>query len=135
MASAITVRRSGRRFSRRAGGALRRAAAFSVARFKERQQSRGLLLGSCGAVGFGLVQRNVQLPGLEGVPNSLTYGAAGVAAGVLMRSDTLVKVATGPFFAGLHNISKAFPKAEKISGTVGGEFDREEIGAGDFEDV
>lgn len=137
MASAIQVRASRGRF-RRAGRSIRRVAAFSIARFKEKQQSKHLLLGGAGAVGFGLVQRNVELPGIKGVPNSLTYGAAGVAAGVLMRSDALVKVSTGPFFAGLHNIAKAFPKAETVSGEYDrteGEFDREEVGAGDFDDV
>jgi len=121
------------RIIRRVGRAARKGAGMTVARLKEKQQSRTLLIGGGTALAFGLIQRNVKLPGIKGLPNSLLYGASGVALGLLAKSDVIVKASTGPLFAGLHNIGKNFPDADTISGTVAGEF--EDVAAGDFDDL
>ncbi len=165
-AQAITVRSP----SQRAGAALRTAyqnvrarGAQSAAKLREKQNFKTIAYGGLGALGFGFLQQNIKLPGLDGVPNSLTYGAGTVAVGMLTKSQTIISVGTGPLFAGLHNLGlKGLRNAETLSGefsadrTEGeferteGEFDRigdggpnadavegeyEEVTAGDFADL
>lgn len=100
-----------------------------------------LALGGASAALFGLAQSKVNLPGITGVPDSLTYGAAGLAVALITGSDLLANVATGPFFAGLHNVA-----LHGIGSTqVGGEFDDvagdesagefDDVAAGDFDDI
>lgn len=143
MVQAPRARRSvGRRLARSARRAVRKGG-VSIARLKEKQTVRTLGLGGMAALGFGILQKNVKLPGLEGVPNSLTYGTVAVATGVIAKSDVILKLGTGPFFAGLHNIGlKGIGKAETLSGedddategeSAAGEF--EDVAAGEFDDV
>ena len=137
---ATPARRSsggGRRRSRRGGGT-------SPARARERQNTQTIALGGVAALVFGLVQRKVKLPGIPGVPNSLTYGAGTVATAVIAKSDKLLKIGTGPLFAGLHNIGLRGLGADSVAGefddVAAGEFDQagaeeEEVTAGEFDDL
>ena len=138
---AAPARRSsgGRRRRARSGGS-------SPARIRERQTTQSLAYGGITALLFGLMQRNVKLPGIKGVPNSLTYGTGAAAAAVLMKSDKLLKCASGPLFAGLHNIGLRGFDGDVVAGEDGdetagefdetaGEFDREEVTAGEFDDL
>jgi hypothetical protein len=92
---------------------------------------------------FGLIQRKVKLPGIPGVPNSLTYGAGAAAIAVVAKSDKLLKMATGPLFAGLHNIGQRGLGADNVAGEwdeSGGEFDetgsdQEDVTAGEFDNL
>lgn len=132
----VTAPRRAARAVRRGGRAIRRGAqraGQSIARLKEKEKVRTLGLGGLAAVGFGILQKNVKLPGLSGIPNSLTYGTVAVATGVLAKSDVILRLGTGPFFAGLHNIAiKDFGKADTVSGYIDS---GSEEAAGDFEDV
>jgi len=150
----IVVQAPRRGRARRAGRAIargaRRAAGGSLAALKEKQNVRQVALGGLGALAFGLLQRKVTLPGILGVPNSLTYGLGALGVGLLAKSDALVKVSTGPLFAGIHNIGLRGMGGEMVGGefeeyaageigagddsTVEGEFD-EEVTAGDFDDL
>jgi hypothetical protein len=109
-----------------------------------------MALGGISALVFGLIQRKVKLPGIPGVPNSLTYGAGTAAIAVVAKSDKLLKIATGPLFAGLHNIGLRGLGGDTVAGygdddqvagefdspdQTAGEFDREEVTAGEFDDL
>lgn len=134
-------RSSGKRRSNKRGGT-------SPAKQRDRQNTKTLTLGGVTALAFGLIQRNVKLPGIPGVPNSLTYGAGLAAVGIVAKSDPLLKMSCGPLFAGLHNIGLRGIGADNVAGeddeTAGlfdegdqtaGLFDQEEVTAGDFEDL
>lgn len=123
----IQRRRSGGRRSRKKGG-------VSPAAIKDRQQTRTLCLGGLSSVAFGLLQRNMNLPSLENVPDTLLYGAIGTLGGVLLKSPTLVQCASGPLFAGLHRIgARGFQPAPAGEEQLQGEFD--EVVSGDFDDL
>lgn len=104
-----------------------------------------MALGGISALVFGLIQRKVKLPGIPGVPNSLTYGAGGAAVAIVAKSDKLLKIATGPLFAGLHNIGLRGLGADNVAGEwddqTAGEWDntagseQEEVTAGEFDDL
>lgn len=106
-----------------------------------------MVLGGAAALGFGLIQRKVKLPGIPGVPNSLTYGAITAGIAVIAKSHKLLQIANGPLMAGIHNIGLRGLGADNVAGefdgdfTAGefdsteGEFDREEVSAGDFDDL
>lgn len=106
-----------------------------------------MALGGISALVFGLIQRKVKLPGIPGVPNSLTYGAGGAAVAIVAKSDKLLKIATGPLFAGLHNIGLRGLGADTVAGewddTTAGEWDgeqtagteQEDVTAGEFDDL
>lgn len=143
--SRVATRRSGgRRNARR-----RRNGGASPARVRERQNMGTMAYGGISALLFGLLQRNVKLPGIENVPNSLTYGLGGAVAGVVLKSDKLLKVATGPLFAGLHSIGlRGLSPKDSVAGewdgddTTAGEWDdttagteQEEVTAGEFDDL
>lgn len=95
--------------------------------------------GAVSALLFGFLQRKVQLPSIDGVPNSLTYGAGAAAAAVVLRSDKLLKASCGPLFAGLHNVG--LKGIGKDVDSVAGEWDetagdeQEEVTAGEFDDL
>lgn len=136
---------------RSSGGGRRRRArnGASPARARERQNTQTFALGGISALVFGLIQRKVKLPGIPGVPNSLTYGAGTAAVAVIAKSDKLLKLSAGPLFAGLHNIGLRGLGADTVAGewddttagefdndTTAGEFDaREEVTAGEFDDL
>ena len=106
---------------------------------KNRARTRFLALGGATAAAFGLLQSKVPLPSLPGLPDSLSYGAAGIAVGLLTGSDALLSCAAGPFFAGLHNVS-LHGVGQTWETHVGGEFpdvagEFDEIGADDFRDL
>lgn len=134
-------RSSGRRNIRRARGGA------SPARARERQNTQTMALGGISALVFGLIQRKVKLPGIPGVPNSLTYGAGGAAVAIVAKSDKLLKISTGPLFAGLHNIGLRGLGADNVAGEwddqTAGEWDgdttagteQEEVTAGEFDDL
>jgi hypothetical protein len=97
-----------------------------------------MALGGISALVFGLIQRKVKLPGIPGVPNSLTYGAGTAAIAVVAKSDKLLKIATGPLFAGLHNIGLRGLGGDTVAGygdddQVAGEFDSPDQTAGEFD--
>lgn len=138
-----------RRAGRAIGRVARRAAAGGAKALKEKQNVKQLALGAIGALGFGLLQRKVTLPGIMGVPNSLTYGLGALSVGLLAKSDAMIKVATGPLFAGIHNIGLRGLGQDSVAGefdddsvagefgdgeTIQGEYD-EEVTAGDFDDL
>jgi len=134
---------------RSSGGGRRRRAArggASPARAREKQNTQTIALGGISALVFGLIQRKVKLPGIPGVPNSLTYGAGAAAVAVVAKSDKLLKLSTGPLFAGLHNIGLRGLGADNVAGewddTTAGEWDgdntageQEEVTAGEFDDL
>lgn len=132
---------------RRAGGAVRRNARRALGpsdrERRQRQAWEGLVYSSVASLAFGYIQSKTLLPGIKGVPNSLTYGVGGVAAGVLLGSDAVVAAAQGPLCAGLHNLAlKGFTNADQLAGefdqtageydAVEGEFDQT---AGEFDAV
>ena len=140
--------------ARRSGGFRRRSrgkkSGTSPARAREKHTTQTLAFGGIAAVVFGLIQRKVKLPGIPGVPNSLTYGAGAAAVAVVAKSDKLLKIATGPLFAGLHNIGLRGLGGDTVAGewdgdsvagefdnpeSTAGEFDREEVTAGEFDDL
>lgn len=102
--------------------------ASSPQRIKEKVRLRTLGFGGATAFAFGFLQSKINLWSIPNVPDSLTYGTAGIALGLVMKSDTVVQAATGPFFAGLHNIA-----LHGFSDVVGGEFDNSETVAGEFD--
>lgn len=118
----IVVRRSSPPRRRSSGGG---GVSTSVTKQKVRQ--RVLTLGGLTSFAFGLLQSKLQLPSIPNVPDSLTYGAAGVAIGVLAKSDVILDCSTGPLLAGLHNFG-----LRGFSEELGGEFD-EVAGEGDDE--
>jgi len=132
---------------RSSGGGRRRRAGrrngASPARARERQNTQTIALGGISALVFGLIQRKVKLPGIPGVPNSLTYGAGAAAVAVVAKSDKLLKMATGPLFAGLHNIGQRGLGMDNVAGEwdeSAGEFDsaggeEEEVTAGEFDNL
>lgn len=134
---------------RRSGGGRSRARKFgnsSPAKARERQNTQTIALGGIAALAFGLIQRKVSLPGIPGVPNSLTYGAGTAAIAIMAKSDKLLKISTGPLFAGLHNIGLRGLGADSVAGTdddetagifdeTAGEFDQQEVTAGEFDDL
>jgi hypothetical protein len=132
-----------RRFGRRAGRAIRKGAGFSAAKLREKGNTQTFALGGLTALAFGYLQSKVKLPGIEGVPNSLVYGAGGAAVGVIAKSDKLLKMSFGPLCAGLHNIGlKGIKNGEQIAGefdSTEGEWDStagdEEVTAGEFDDL
>jgi hypothetical protein len=101
--------------------------------------------GAISALLFGFLQRKVALPAIEGVPNSLTYGAGTAALAVVVGSDKLLKASCGPLFAGLHAVGlKGMGKGvDSVAGEwdeTGGEWDntageQEEVTAGEFDDL
>lgn len=129
-------RRTSGTFRRRTGGP-------SPAAVRNRARTRLLTLGGAGAAVFGFIQSKVNLPGIPGLPDSLTYGTGGLAIGLFTGSETLLNIATGPFFAGLHNIAlngvgdKVGGEEDETAGefddVAGGEFD--DVAAGDFDDL
>jgi len=138
--------------ARRSGGGVRRRrgarGGASPARARERQNTQTFALGGISALVFGLIQRKVKLPGIPGVPNSLTYGAGTAAVAVIAKSDKLLKISAGPLFAGLHNIGLRGLGGDTVAGewddttagefdndSTAGEFDREEVTAGEFDDL
>lgn len=102
-----------------------------------------MTLGGVTALAFGLIQRKVKLPGIPGVPNSLTYGAGTAAVAVIAKSDKLLKMAFGPLCAGLHNIGLRGLGGDTVAGEwdetsgdeAAGEFDQQEVTAGEFDDL
>lgn len=150
--SSGTARRNGRRGGKRKGGG---SGGPSPKAVREKANWETLAYGAVAALGFGFAQSKFELPGIKGVPNSLTYGVGAVAAGVLMDSDVVMRIGSGPLMAGLHNLAiKGFKDAETVSGefdsvegefdategefdsdSVAGEFDSGDAVEGEFEDV
>jgi hypothetical protein len=131
-----------RRAARRAGRALRKAGHFSAAKLREKGNTQTFALGGLTALAFGYLQSHVKLPGFEGVPNSLVYGAGGAAIGLFANSDKILKASAGPLFAGLHNIGlKGLRHSEQVAGlfdeSAGEEagYSEEEVTAGEFDDL
>lgn len=120
------LRRAGRRVARRARVAVSRAVRTGVsnAKTKAKARQRTLTLGGLTGFAFGLLQSRVDLPSIPGVPDTLTYGAAGVGIGLVTNSDTIIDCASGPLMAGLHHMG-----LHGFSDQVGGEYD--EVGAED----
>jgi hypothetical protein len=132
--------RSFYRRARRAVGRARRSAGVSVARLREKQNLSFMVLGGTSSLVFGLLQRKVVLPGIPGVPNSLTYGAGGTALALLVKSDKLLKCAMGPLMAGVHNVALKGLSGSTVSGEwdeTSGEWDETagEVTAGEFDDL
>jgi hypothetical protein len=129
-----------RRIARRGGGRRRRASrgGSSPARIAERCTTQSLAYGALSALVFGFLQRKVRLPGITGIPNSLTYGTGAAIVGVVIRSRKMVQAASGPLFAGLHTVGLKGVEGDTVAGEfdeTAGEFDREEVTAGEFDDL
>lgn len=113
--------------------------AVSAAAVRQKANIQMISVGGITAAAFGLLQRNVKLPAIEGVPNTLTYGAGTVALGAFTGSNLILQAGTGPLFAGLHRLGyRGLRGDKKPEDETGGEFDR--LGPGDategeFEDV
>lgn len=104
---------------------------------KEKVRTTAIATGSLAALGFGYLQNKVALPSISGVPNSLSYGAVTLIAGVFMGSDLLMNAAQGPLYAGLHALGKtgfSLPQAAQIAGDDRGPGLFPEV-AGDFDDI
>lgn len=126
-------------------GAKKGVARFRAQDVQQKVRQRVLTLGGLTSFAFGLLQSKLQLPSIPNVPDSLTYGAAGVAIGVLAKSPIIMDCSTGPLMAGLHNFGlRGF--SEELGGefdevgaeeddVVAGEFDDGETVAGEFDDV
>lgn len=100
---------------------------------RDKARTKTLAFGGLTSLGFGVLQSQVRLPGIDGVPNSLTYGAGALVVGLLAGSDTLVQMSMGPAFAGLHNIGLNGLTGPTIAGT-----DSQSVFpeiAGDFDDL
>lgn len=140
------ARRRGRVHAKKAA---RRISAAVVANAVQLQM---ITVGSVSSLAWGLLQRNVKLPGIDGVPNSLTYGAGTIAVGMFAGSNLLVQAGFGPLCAGLHTIGLKGLKGDKtpedttggefdaLPETTGGEFDAtegefEDVASGDFEGI
>jgi hypothetical protein len=137
--SAVTRRRVGGR----RGPKNRKGASPQTVRARNSVQHIGY--GAISALLFGFLQRKVALPSIEGVPNSLTYGAGTAALAVVVGSDKLLKASCGPLFAGLHSVGlKGMGKGtDSVAGewdSTEGEWDstagdQEEVTAGEFDDL
>ena len=139
--TAVTRRRgsgSGRKRNRKGRGA-------SPQLVRARNSVQHIGYGAVSALLFGFLQRKVALPSIEGVPNSLTYGAGTAALAVVVGSDKLLKASCGPLFAGLHAVGlKGMGKGvDSVAGEwdeTGGEWDstagtQEDVSAGEFDDL
>jgi hypothetical protein len=132
-----------RRPGRRAGPKKHKGASPQTVRARNSVQHIGY--GAVSALLFGFLQRKVKLPSIEGVPNSLTYGAGTAALAVVVGSDKLLKASCGPLFAGLHAVGlKGMGKdVDSVAGewdSTEGEWDntageQEEVTAGEFDDL
>jgi hypothetical protein len=109
----------------------------SARAIKDKARTKTLAFGGLTALGFGVLQSQVKLPNITGVPNSLTYGAGALAVGLMAGSDVLVNMALGPTFAGLHNIGLNGLGGTSIAGvdSVAGSSSVFPEIAGDFEDL
>lgn len=130
--AAVTRRRSGAR----RGPKNRKGCSPQVIRGRNSVQHIGY--GAISALLFGFLQRKVALPAIEGVPNSLTYGAGTAALAVVVGSDKLLKASCGPLFAGLHAVGlKGMGKGvDSVAGEwdeTGGE--QEDVTEGEFDDL
>lgn len=126
-ASAAPIRR--RRSSR---PARRKGHGPSPTTIRTKHTTKTLALGGLSSLAFGLLQKNLDLPSIANVPDTLLYGAIGVVGGVLLKSDTMIQCASGPFFAGLHRVGTSGFNVQ-AGDTLSGEFD--EVVSGDFDDV
>lgn len=136
-ARARAAARAFRSYARSAGS--RAVKGISAAAVRQKANAQMIAVGGVSAAGFGLLQRNVKLPAIEGLPNTLTYGGAAVALGIFTGSNLLLQIGTGPLFAGFHRLGYRGLKGDKSpEDATGGEYDRLPPGdatEGEFEDV
>ena len=132
--------RRGQVARRRTGGRRRSAhKGASPGRVRERCISQGLAYGGLSALAFGFLQRKVKLPGITGIPNSLTYGSLAAITAVIVKSPKLLQASAGPLYAGLHNVGLHGVEGDSVAGEfddqTAGEFDQQEVTAGEFDDL
>lgn len=136
-ARARAAARAVRTYVRAAGARAKQG--VSAAAVKQKANAQMLMVGGVTAAGFGILQRHVKLPAIEGLPNTLTYGGAAVTLGVFTGSNLLVQAGAGPLFAGFHRLGYRGLKGDKSpADETGGEYDRLPSGdatEGEFEDV
>lgn len=108
---------------------VQRSSGPSPKAIRNRSRTRMLTLGGATAAAFGLLQSKLNLPSIQGIPDSLTYGAGALAVGLITDSETLMNCATGPFFAGLHNVA-----LNGVGSTAVGYDDGDEM-AGEFDEI
>jgi hypothetical protein len=108
---------------------VRAARGVSTRAIKDKARTKTLAIGGVTALGFGVLQSQVTLPAIKGVPNSLTYGGTALAIGLITGSDFLTNAAMGPCFAGLHNVGLNGFSGTSVAGTndvfpeIAGDFD------------
>ena len=137
------ARRIGAGITKAAADQLARSARASGARIaREAVKQKSLLIGAGGAVAFGALQSQVNVPSIGPVPAGALYGAAGALAGLFIGGkvgEAVLFASAGPLYAGLAEAGRMIPnwkESRDAPTAVAGEYD--DVGTsieGEFDDV